>query len=208
MVIGERFVWAHIPKTGGDSTKSMFDVISKSILYADKAIDNTKHDSFIKKQEYVNIDLSQKKRIANIRRLPHYILSFSQHYHKHNNQPLLIKNIKQGKIYWLEPWSSTGFKLKNIDESIMKYYNVENIDLWIRIEHLAEDFIKILSDFEDINENQKIEIKAIRKNTNNDYNKNITNWFNKKDLEILYQLCPVWAEIEKKQYGSLLINKD
>ena len=64
MVVGEKFAWAHIPKTGGDSADLLFrDMDDGSLRFIDGP---EKHNSF--RQE----GIAGLNRISNIRRLPSY----------------------------------------------------------------------------------------------------------------------------------------
>ena len=46
MVIGKDFAWAHLPKTGGDATLSMFRVFIDLVEFADREDSNDKHANF------------------------------------------------------------------------------------------------------------------------------------------------------------------
>ena len=46
MVIGERFAWAHLPKTGGSATLELFRVFPELIVFADFDPGNDKHATF------------------------------------------------------------------------------------------------------------------------------------------------------------------
>ena len=76
MVIGREFIWLHMGKTGGDSTKQMFDNLN-GILYSDPRHDPSKH-SGMKRTDIDTTLLQDKKIICNIRRLPSWTKSFKQ----------------------------------------------------------------------------------------------------------------------------------
>ena len=46
MVVGERFAWAHLPKTGGDTTRTLFGLFPGLVLFADPGDTNEKHAIF------------------------------------------------------------------------------------------------------------------------------------------------------------------
>ena len=75
MIIGERFVWGHLVKTGGDSTARLFQLFPALVVHCDSANDNHKHDPFGARPEEVR----GKVLVLNIRRLPSWVLSYAHH---------------------------------------------------------------------------------------------------------------------------------
>ena len=53
MVIGERFAWAHLQKTGGSATFAMFRLFPELIVFADPAEDRDKHSSFGAREDLI-----------------------------------------------------------------------------------------------------------------------------------------------------------
>ena len=130
MVIGNDFVWLHMGKTGGNSTKLMFDILT-GITYSDSIHDPAKHLNINR----VDIDqslLQNRKIICNIRMLPAWIKSFKEQ--------IIITRKK----------TLTLDELCNSAESHIKSYTTTNIDHWLRTEHLTDDFIKIMSMYVEI----------------------------------------------------------
>ena len=66
MVIGEHFVWGHMPKTGGEATRAMFALLPELIVYADESHTFEQHTTFVEREEKVR----GKMLALNIRRLP------------------------------------------------------------------------------------------------------------------------------------------
>lgn len=98
MVIGDNFVWAHFPKTGGDSTHELFRLIGIT-----DGIDDTrrpdKHDSFLKRERETGLDLTHsRRRIVNIRRLPAWLLSHAKHQERNNGHPVDPERLRSGQI--------------------------------------------------------------------------------------------------------------
>src|SRR5215213_8985609 len=75
MVIGERFAWAHLPKTGGSATLELFQLFPELIVAADLEDSNAKHTLFSEREE----EVAGKRLALNIRRLPFWVLSRAQH---------------------------------------------------------------------------------------------------------------------------------
>ena len=75
MIIAERFAWAHLPKTGGDATHTMFAAVPGLILFADDPHSNDKHLPFFAREP----EVAGKLLVMNIRRLPSWTLSAAHH---------------------------------------------------------------------------------------------------------------------------------
>jgi hypothetical protein len=75
MVIGERFAWAHLPKTGGDTTRALFCLFPGLVHHADPSDTNDKHATFSERSEAV----AGKTLAMNFRRLPAWVLSRAHH---------------------------------------------------------------------------------------------------------------------------------
>ena len=53
MVIGERFAWAHLPKTGGSATLELFKLFPELIVFGDFEESNAKHTLFSEREDQV-----------------------------------------------------------------------------------------------------------------------------------------------------------
>ena len=213
MVIGERFAWGHLGKTGGDSTLEMFRVVGNVILYADPQESPEKHDTFVQKEKKTGLDLTNgKERILNIRRLPSWVMSFVTFQNQNYQVPINKELILKGRIWnearsWLKegtPSYVMAFFELWIDD-FLRSYESDKVTHWLRVERLAEDFIRVISNFTVIGEDQKARIRQIRRNVNDKYDRRIEAWFSPEELTGLYEHCPLWASVEKKVYGNLLV---
>lgn len=195
MVIGEKFAWAHIPKTGGDSTHLLFREVDDGRL---RFIDGPeKHNSFAR-ERVVGLD-----RISNIRRLPSLLKSWAVHYSQHSkwnpgneDRPFTRDQLLQGVVWWLEPYTSE-WKLVKIDEVVFDYYELDKINHWIRTECLLGDFTAVVSDYLDASK-----LKSDFLSNQGVYKKKIQ--FSRKELKKIYASCPRWAAVEEDVYGDLL----
>lgn len=195
MVVGEKFAWAHIPKTGGDSTHMLFREVDDGSL---RFIDGPeKHNSF-KQEGIVGLE-----RISNIRRLPSLLKSWAVHYSQHSkwnpgneDKPYTRDQLVQGMIWWLEPYTS-DWRLVKIDEVIFDYYELDTIDHWIRTESLLADFKKVIGQFMDIS---RLDTEFL--SNQGAYKRKIQ--FSKKELKKIYHNCSRWADLEASVYGDLL----
>lgn len=195
MVIGDKFAWAHIPKTGGDSTHLLFRELENDSL---RFIDGPeKHNSFLR-EGITGID-----RISNIRRLPSLLKSWAVHYSQHSkwnpgneNRPFTRDQLLQGMIWWLEPYTSE-WKLVKFDEVVFDYYELDKINHWIRTENLLNDFKRVMSAYLDVSKLEKDFIS-----NQGAYKRKIQ--FSKRELKQIYANSSRWAELEMKVYGDLL----
>lgn len=194
MVIGETFAWAHLPKTGGDATLLLFRLVPELIVFADDAGTNAKHDPFSVREK----EIEGKRRIANLRRLPSWMLSHAMHESR----------------YWRYP-DGSPFPLPTPDEiahrtladkklSILTTTGRFNVDRWLRMEFLREDFLELVSELIDVTEERKQQILAAPLANVTAYDHDVSNWFSPEQIERMYKNNPVWASIEKELYGSEL----
>jgi len=214
MVIGERFVWAHFGKTGGDSVHEMFRVISRHTIYRDALDMPEKHLNFHRNEERLDYDLTRsRKRIMTIRRLPSWMLSFSHHKQRSHSIPVLKETLLKGRVLFetdgqtsSEKEGGSGFREVRVD-AILEEFMCGRIDRWLRTECLADDFITVMRDFVPISAPEEDAIRRIRINVNTGYDKDISARFSAGELEMMYSNCPVWAAIEEAAYGDILIDR-
>jgi hypothetical protein len=193
MVIGERFAWAHLPKTAGMATARMFQVFPHLILHGDFADTNEKHTLFEERAEQVR----GKLLAMNLRRLPVWVLSRAQHVARWGTYPDYVP-IPMGTPEQLaaspfpdtriERWTSGGrFK----------------IDRWLRAESLADDFLAFISEFTDVTKEQEQGVRELGPVNVHEYDHDIGNWFDAEMIERMYERNPVWAKLERQVYGDL-----
>jgi|GEM_PF-584329 len=212
MIITTKFCWGHLGKTGGNSTKKMFDILElKDIIVSHEISDPNKHLIF---SQYKDLCKDQKK-ILNIRRLATWIISDWNHFYITKK----IQTIKKESIIEGSVFRGTDI----IADDILKTYYCEElggIDYWLRTEYLAEDFLKVIKNFEDISQAQQAKIRKIKANQAKnlkqtqaseflgvkytDAEELVKLLFTKEEIENMYKRNPFWAQIEKEMYGNLL----
>ncbi|HNX68302.1 MAG TPA: hypothetical protein PLL75_00975 [Candidatus Omnitrophota bacterium] len=208
MFITERFCWGHLGKTGGDSTKAMFDLLGlKDILLAHGKEDPDKHKFFSDHPDLC----AGKPRILNIRRLPMWLVSRWNHlYRRDHLQKIDRERITEGLV---------GMTGKASADQVLAPFLDSGIDHWLRVEYLAEDFIKTLQKFISIPDSVKIKIREIRLNRGADIALHaakdflgtgyvsaesvVLRCFSPQDIKRMYDQNPRWAAIERKVYGNL-----
>jgi hypothetical protein len=206
MVIGKDFVWAHFGKTGGSSILEMFKLLSIDLIYDDHE-SNKKHFSFTQKQEEINLSESidpllkgfnKKDKLLGFRRLPYYLVSNADFKAKNQNLFLPLEKLKEGFCI---------FQNSNLHHAdyLLSVHSISQVKHFIRTEYVAEDFIKTLSQYTDIDSETRNQILLIREGSFNNTENKVNNLFSKEDLVQIYNACPIWTEYEEKLYGSLLI---
>ena len=195
MVIGEKFAWGHLGRTGGDATIDFFLAFPELIRFADPVTSPDKHTPFSNRKSAV-----QGKVLAlNIRRLPAWVLSTAHHRTRYasppDHEPRQMPSPRQMAASteadeMLLPFSDDG-KLE--------------IDRWLRTEFLADDFLAFISEFTEISEAKRQEILELarsRRGTSLVYDHDPAHWFSRDQIEELYRNNPFWAEVERQVYGD------
>lgn len=193
MIIGRQFAWAHLPKTGGDATYELFKLFPELIIFAHPRETNNKHDVFAAHKQ----ELSGKLLAMNVRRLPSWMLSMSQHQahyglHPDHEHPPLNSELM-----------STSSAADNALRSFIDNGNFP-VDLWIRTEYLIDDFLKMVSRFTEIHQDKIEAIRGMKRVNQMSYNHQLDRWFTPKQLERIYEANPLWASVEHELYGDLL----
>jgi hypothetical protein len=193
MVIGDKFIWAHIGKTGGDSVTKMFDYCTINVI-KDDTKDPNKHRTFLQIENLKDID-----RIATIRRLPLWMLSRVNHTKIHQNVDFTKDEVVNGIIKW-----PTGSKT-TADQHLL-CYQPDLISCWLRTEFLANDFINIFSKYFIISNIQRKKIMSVfeNKRQSKDYMEMIKSFYTLEDVKHLYDVSPTWSKYEKMMYGNLM----
>jgi hypothetical protein len=193
LVIGERFAWAHLPKTGGMATAELFRVFPELIVHGDFEEDNSKHTLFSEREEMVR----GKTLAMNLRRLPFWVLSRAQHVSRWGVYPH-YKPIPMANAAEL---AASDFP----DDRLRLYADDGRftIDRWIRMEHLVDDFLAFISEFTDVSQHRRDAVRAQPMVNAHDYDHDITSWFTADQIDQLYERNPKWAALERELYGSL-----
>jgi hypothetical protein len=193
MVIGERFAGAHLPKTGGSATLELFLLFPELIVFADVEESNMKHTTF-KEREH---DVAGKTLLMNLRRLPFWVLSRAQHVARWGIHP----EYEPIPMATPEELSESDFP----DNRLALYTDNGRfgIDRWMRMEHLAEDFVGFVSDLTDLTVERRTRALRLPPVNAHAYDHELGRWFTPEQVERMYERNPVWADLEKELYGVL-----
>jgi hypothetical protein len=193
MVIGERFVWAHLPKTAGMATARLFKLFPELIVFVDPEDTNDMHTPFSERAE----ELEGKTLAMNFRRLPVWVLSRAQHVARWGIYP----DYKPIPMDPPEKLAESPFPDSRIqiftDEGRIR------IDRWLRAESITQDFLDFISEFTDITEERRQQVLDVGPVNTHDYDKDVMNWFTPEMIERMYAANPIWAALEQEIYGNV-----
>lgn len=195
MIIGDRFVWAHLGKTGGDVTYDLFmAAIPDLVRDADAPESPSKHRAFTARSVG---PLEGKLLCMNIRRLPAWRLSMAHHRARHgapgNPEPTPLP----------EPEVMAGDGLG--DEHLHAFTGGDlTVDRWLRMEHLLADFLRLAEELRPLTaaEIEAAEASAAPRKRGN-YDHDTRTVFPRSLEKAMYEANPVWAAAEQQVYGYL-----
>lgn len=193
-MIGERFAWAHLPKTGGMATERMFRLFGGLVLFADPDDTDEKHATFRARRRM----LDGKLLAMNLRRLPLWVLSRAQYVSREGIWPA-YEPIPMAPA---EELAQSSFP----DSRIHLYTDDGRfrIERWMRTEFLAEDFLRFVSEFTDVSAEQRAGVRGLGQVNTQDYDHRPEAWFTPAQVRTMYERNPAWAAIEQELYGGLL----
>jgi hypothetical protein len=193
MVIGEKFAWAHLPKTGGDATLELFLLFPELIVFADVKDSNVKHTRFSERES----EVAGKTLVMNLRRLPFWVLSRAQHVSRWGVHP----DYTPIPMASAQELSESAFP----DNRLALYTDSGRfeIETWLRMEHLAEDFIGFVGGLMAVSDEQRSRALQLPPVNTHDYDHEVESWFTPEQIALMYERNPVWAQHEKRLYGDL-----
>jgi hypothetical protein len=191
MVIGERFAWGHLQKTGGNTTLEMFRLFPHLVQFADPRNTEAKHSSFGEREEAVR----GKSLVVTIRRLPPWALSWAHH---------LALPKRKTPIPMASPHQMAQNPIA--DRLLLRLTDAGRftVDRWLRMECLADDFLDFVSELTEVPEDRKGEILKLDRVNAIAYDHEVSHWFTEEQMASLYESNPVWASVERQVYGDLM----
>jgi hypothetical protein len=193
MVVGERFAWAHLPKTAGMATAKLFMLFPELVVFADPEDTNDKHTPFSERRE----EIQGKVLAMNFRRLPVWVLSRAQHVSRWGIYP----DYKPIPIDPPETLADSSFP-----DSRLELFTDEGrlrIDRWLRTEFMTADFLAFISEFTEVTNERRRQVEEVGPVNAHEYDKDVSNWFGPELIERMYVANPSWARLEKAIYGNL-----
>ena len=193
MVIGERFAWAHLPKTAGDATYAMLSAVPGLVQFADPRESNAKHDPFFARER----EIAGKLRVMNIRRLPAWALSAAQHRARHGVHPDYVPRPLQ---------TPEEIAAQTDPDDLLRWMTDHNrlaVQRWLRAEYLEQDVLALLDELGVLTPEARDQILAVGHVNVGDYERDLGRWFTPAHVQTLYARNPEWARIELALYGVL-----
>jgi hypothetical protein len=194
VIIGERFVWTHLPKAAGDATHAMLTAVPGLVSFADPPDSNDKHLPFFAREA----EIAGRLRVMNLRRLPAWALSAAQHRSRHGVHP----------DYRPGPLESPEEIVERTDADDLLRWMTDHdrlaVERWLRAEQLTEDVLSLLFDLGALSDEAVARVKGVGRVNAGDYDRELDHWFTSGQLEQLYRRNPIWAGLERRLYGELL----
>jgi hypothetical protein len=191
MIIGERFGWAHLPKTGGTAALWMFR------QFPEWAAGHTgsKHSMFAEHEDQID----GKTLVSNIRRLPDWVLSWSHHRAAKDFDP-------NGMLPPMHsPWEMAEGRRADYWLGVLLDGDRFRVDRWLRMEHLADDFIEFVGEQREVTADQRSRIKKIGAVNAVTYDHDVTHWFSPAQVRRMYAQNPRWEAVEREVYGDIFV---
>lgn len=192
MIIGQRFAWGHLGKTGGHTTWELFHLFPEVIVFADKLGHETQHTPFVDRLPQVE----GKELALNIRRLPSWMLSYHMHRGQFGDYP------DYRPVPMMSPYEMA--LSDSADEQLAAFTNGGQleVDYWLRTEHLLEDFAAFISRYVDVSPEKRAQITRFGQKNVGAYDRRLPHWFSPAHIALMYRSNPVWAAVEEKAYDE------
>jgi hypothetical protein len=195
MIVSQGFVWAHIPKTGGDATATMIARVPRLVLLSDHLRDNAKHLPFAERRG----SIEGKLLVANIRRLPDWALSHARHVERFGTFPDYVPAGRQSP----DAVASRSTADELLDLIVGEY----EVDRWIRQEHLQDDLVGFLREVAGLTAEEEAAVRSVgrvndtRSRLERVRRRSARRFFSPAQADALYRNNPRWAAIERRVYG-------
>jgi hypothetical protein len=195
MVIGRGFAWAHLPRTAGTATLAMFELFPDLIESADAAESTDQHATFTDRARQVE----GKVLALNFRRLPAWVLSRAQRVARHGVEPDYTPAALQSP----HELSRSGLPDERLD--LFTGGGRFEVDRWLRVEHLADDFLGLIGGFHDVTQAEQRSVRGMSLVNAIDYDHDVSHWFTPAQLRDMYAHNPHWTALEERLYGALVL---
>lgn len=195
MVIGEQFAWAHLPKTGGDTTRALFELFPGLVQFADAGDTNDKHQTFHDRRDLVD----GKLLAMNFRRLPAWVLSRAHHVAREGSWP----DYEPHPVPAAAVMAASSLPDRRLEH--FAFRGPLRVARWMRLEHLREDFLQLVTELTDVTPALARRVRELPALDVGDYDRDPRSWFSEAELVTLYERNPRWSALEAELYGDRLV---
>ena len=135
VIIGDTFLWLHLPKTGGTSMNRLFRERALTGVTVDPNEPPQKHDSVALRESRGNWQAGDRRHFITARRLVHWLISDWLHKRRQMSLPTLdFEPVRSGLYYLLRlggTWVASDWWLQ--------YFEVDERVNALRLAHLQDD---------------------------------------------------------------------
>lgn len=198
MIVTTKLVWYHLPKTAGTTTDHLFKASGIPLFWQDSQSSYLKHLPPIEHPSLDLIPIRGKQPVVNFRRLPLWLVSNYQHKLQRMGLQLSPDSLKEG-LFWRDreqQWLPADWWIQR--------FGIDTSWSFLRVESLKPDFLSCLATYEPISLPKKFKVRIVSSRNKNYYNRDLSKWFDTRDLSRIYDANPLWTKLEKQVYGSLL----
>ena len=188
MIQHEKFVIAHIGKTGGDACKQITAAMKLDGVTWERLGNPKKHLAPDKV-----LDLSDRDLILTFRRLPAREVSWYHH----------LVNFQRAKNVtdlprWLINQNNGERDIKDMTRD-----GKHAVKFYIRSESLLQDLLQVYSHYFDLTAQQIARAKAAKTKRRQRYDHDLSKWLNDEQIAELYRVSPTWSEHERRAYAGI-----
>src|SRR5690349_997434 len=175
MVFGDRFAWAHLPKTAGSATVMMLGAFEGLIRSVDSPYAEEAHVTFGERLDQVD----GKLLVLNIRRLPAWVISRAYYVSRKGVWP----DFEPIPVPSADELADSSFPDQRL--ALFTDDGRLEIDRWLRAEALVDDVLAFVSELRAVTSEEHACVREVGLVNALDYDHDVSRWFTPAQLERL-----------------------
>lgn len=207
MIVSPDWIWLHLPKCAGTTTDAiLFAAFEDAPGVTFDAMDPTQgviwHQTIAARAaRRPGFGADGRRVLANIRRLPHWLLSRVFFEVQRRGEAALPRRADLLRGVFLQPARGPrGPVMKPVSADAMLRPYAAEVTEWLRCEHLRADLSRAFG----LPPDHPALAARDENETATAYPRDLGFWFTPSELQALYARNPLWAGIERQVYGGLL----